>query len=241
MKRRAGNERLADGGADHDGEPGEAQGAGGPLHQPGAGSLAIYPSEDNVVASEPEMEHSDLELADLEEHLPPWTRELLACLTPRRRMAFVLREALGLTFSETGARLGVSASRARQLYEPAVRMITSAARRAALLTRYVGDVAPVPRSGDEFDELALLAADGAGRSALDMPIYALPLGVRAANCLQLHGVRTVGDLVAKTEEELLKIPGFGRKTLREVMEMLAATGFQLAMRVDGDAGLAEPS
>ena len=188
-----------------------------------------------MVASEPEMKHPDLEFAALEEQLPTWTRELLACLTPRRRMAFVLREALGLTFSETGARLDVSASRARQLYEPAVRMITSAARRAALLTSYVGDVAPAPRSGDE------LGADGAARSALEMPIYALPLGVRAANCLQLHGVKTVGDLVAKTEEELLKIPNFGRKTLREVVEILAAIGFQLEVTVDGDVGLADPS
>lgn len=179
-----------------------------------------------------------LDVGALEERLPPWTRELLACLTPRRREAFVLREVLGLTFDETGARLGVSASRARQLYEPAVRMITSVARRAALLTSYVGDVAPVPRSADE---IAVLAADGAARAALDMPIYGLPLGVRAANCLQLHGVGTVGDLVTKTEEELLKIPNFGRKTLREVVEMLAAIGFQLEMTVDGDAGLTDPS
>jgi DNA-directed RNA polymerase subunit alpha len=64
----------------------------------------------------------------------------------------------------------------------------------------------------------------------DVLIEELDLGVRSYNCLKREGIQTVGDLVAKTEAELLNIPNFGKKSIEEVVEKLEARG--LALRSD---------
>ena len=55
----------------------------------------------------------------------------------------------------------------------------------------------------------------------------LELGVRSYNCLKREGIQTVGDLVSKTEDELLNIPNFGKKSIDEVNDKLAARGLSL--------------
>jgi DNA-directed RNA polymerase subunit alpha len=55
----------------------------------------------------------------------------------------------------------------------------------------------------------------------------LELGVRSYNCLKREGIQTVGDLVSKTEAELLNIPNFGKKSIDEVKDKLAARGLSL--------------
>jgi len=55
----------------------------------------------------------------------------------------------------------------------------------------------------------------------------LELGVRSYNCLKREGIQTVGDLVSKTEAELLNIPNFGKKSIDEVKEKLSARGLSL--------------
>ena len=55
----------------------------------------------------------------------------------------------------------------------------------------------------------------------------LELGVRSYNCLKRVGIETIGDLVSKTEQELAAIPNFGRKSIEEVRETLAAHGLTL--------------
>src|SRR5688572_23387452 len=150
---------------------------------------------------------ADLDIADLELRLPPWTRELLACLTARRRQAFVLRDATKLTFDEVGARLDVSPSCARQLYEAAVRVMTAAAHRAALLAEHAPVVVSHMRPMHDDQRCAFPPEM---RRALELPIEALGLGVRGANCLHNAGVKTVGELVVKSESEILKIMKIGR-------------------------------
>ena len=54
----------------------------------------------------------------------------------------------------------------------------------------------------------------------DVLIEDLELGVRSYNCLKREGIQTVGDLVSKTEAELLNIPNFGKKSIDEVKEKL---------------------
>lgn len=61
----------------------------------------------------------------------------------------------------------------------------------------------------------------------DMLIEELELGVRSYNCLKREGVETVGDLVNKSEAELLNIPNFGKKSIEEVRERLAERGLTL--------------
>jgi DNA-directed RNA polymerase subunit alpha len=61
----------------------------------------------------------------------------------------------------------------------------------------------------------------------DVLIEELELGVRSYNCLKREGIQTVGDLVSKTEAELLNIPNFGKKSIDEVRDKLAGRGLAL--------------
>jgi DNA-directed RNA polymerase subunit alpha len=61
----------------------------------------------------------------------------------------------------------------------------------------------------------------------NFPIEELELGVRSYNCLKRVGIETIGDLTSKSESELAAIPNFGRKSIEEVRETLAAHGLVL--------------
>jgi len=61
----------------------------------------------------------------------------------------------------------------------------------------------------------------------DVLIEELELGVRSYNCLKREGIQTIGDLVSKTEAELLNIPNFGKKSIDEVKEKLESRGLSL--------------
>jgi DNA-directed RNA polymerase subunit alpha len=61
----------------------------------------------------------------------------------------------------------------------------------------------------------------------------LELSVRSANCLKNDNIVYIGDLVQKTEQEMLRTPNFGRKSLNEIKEVLAAMGLSLGMTVPG--------
>ncbi len=56
----------------------------------------------------------------------------------------------------------------------------------------------------------------------------LELSVRSANCLKNDNIVYIGDLVQKTEQEMLRTPNFGRKSLNEIKEVLAAMGSRSA-------------
>ena len=60
----------------------------------------------------------------------------------------------------------------------------------------------------------------------------LELTVRSANCLKAEGIHYIGDLVQKTEVELLKTPNLGKKSLTEIKDVLAKEGLSLGMRLD---------
>ncbi len=61
----------------------------------------------------------------------------------------------------------------------------------------------------------------------------LELSVRSANCLKNDSLVYIGDLVQKTESEMLRTPNFGRKSLNEIKELLAEMGLHLGMQVEG--------
>lgn len=60
----------------------------------------------------------------------------------------------------------------------------------------------------------------------------LELSVRSANCLQNANIKTIGELVQKTEAEMLKTKNFGRKSLKEIKEILAEMGLSLGMKLE---------
>lgn len=63
----------------------------------------------------------------------------------------------------------------------------------------------------------------------------LELSVRSYNCLKNANIKTIADLVQKTEQEMLRTKNFGRKSLNEIKEILHVMGLRLGMRVDLDA------
>jgi len=64
------------------------------------------------------------------------------------------------------------------------------------------------------------------------PVDDLELTVRSANCLKAENIFYIGDLIQRTENELLKTPNLGRKSLNEIKEVLAARGLTLGMKLE---------
>ncbi|MDH5232622.1 MAG: DNA-directed RNA polymerase subunit alpha, partial [Gammaproteobacteria bacterium] len=64
------------------------------------------------------------------------------------------------------------------------------------------------------------------------PVDDLELTVRSANCLKAENIYYIGDLIQRTEVELLKTPNLGKKSLTEIKDVLASKGLSLGMRLD---------
>jgi DNA-directed RNA polymerase subunit alpha len=64
-------------------------------------------------------------------------------------------------------------------------------------------------------------------------VSTLELSVRAANCLENANIKFIGELVTRTEAEMLKTKNFGRKSLNEIKDLLAEMGLSLGMKIDG--------
>jgi DNA-directed RNA polymerase subunit alpha len=74
---------------------------------------------------------------------------------------------------------------------------------------------------------------------LNRSVEELELSVRSYNCLKNANIQTIGELVQKSEAEMLKTKNFGRKSLNEIKEILASMGLGLGMKID-DQGNAVP-
>jgi DNA-directed RNA polymerase subunit alpha len=72
------------------------------------------------------------------------------------------------------------------------------------------------------------------REKLKVPISELELSVRSSNCLREARIKTIGDLVRKTELEMLKYRNFGKKSLAEINKILADMGLSLGMKAEGE-------
>lgn len=75
--------------------------------------------------------------------------------------------------------------------------------------------------------------DNTFNEGLNRRVEELELSVRSANCLQNANIKYIGELVQKTEMEMLKTKNFGRKSLNEIKEILVEMGLQLGMKIDG--------
>ncbi|KKW67693.1 DNA-directed RNA polymerase subunit alpha [Lampropedia cohaerens] len=75
-------------------------------------------------------------------------------------------------------------------------------------------------SADAFDPILL------------RPVDELELTVRSANCLKAENIYYIGDLIQRTDNELLKTPNLGRKSLNEIKEVLASRGLTLGMKLE---------
>ena len=75
---------------------------------------------------------------------------------------------------------------------------------------------------------------------LNRSVEELELSVRSYNCLKNANIQTIGELVQKTEAEMLRTKNFGRKSLNEIKEILASMGLALGMRMDAHGRLVAP-
>jgi DNA-directed RNA polymerase subunit alpha len=97
---------------------------------------------------------------------------------------------------------------------------------------------------DQAAELAAREEEEQAESAtaalsekLDKSIEELELSVRSFNCLEAAGIKTIRDLVQKSESEMLKYRNFGRKSLTEIKNILKDMGLRFGMEIDKETGL----
>jgi DNA-directed RNA polymerase subunit alpha len=88
----------------------------------------------------------------------------------------------------------------------------------------------LPEEEEEEEEISL--EEQALYEKLRLPISELELSVRSANCLKDSSIKTISELVKKTESELLTFRNFGRKSLTEINDLLKVMGINLGMKID---------
>jgi DNA-directed RNA polymerase subunit alpha len=88
--------------------------------------------------------------------------------------------------------------------------------------------------GGEIDTIVSASSRGGAQfdPVLLRPVDELELTVRSANCLKAENIYYIGDLIQRTENELLKTPNLGRKSLNEIKEVLASRGLTLGMKLE---------
>jgi DNA-directed RNA polymerase subunit alpha len=94
----------------------------------------------------------------------------------------------------------------------------------------------VPEQTEEISERGLDKMN----EVLNRSVEELELSVRSYNCLKNANIQTIGELVQKTEAEMLRTKNFGRKSLNEIKEILANMGLSLGMRIDAHGRLVAP-
>lgn len=93
-----------------------------------------------------------------------------------------------------------------------------------------------PEAADEPVERAA----GQMNEVLNRSVEELELSVRSYNCLKNANIQTIGDLVQKTEAEMLRTKNFGRKSLNEIKEILGGLGLGFGMKIDASGRLIAP-
>jgi len=89
----------------------------------------------------------------------------------------------------------------------------------------------LPEEAEE-EELEMSKEEAVLYEKLRLPISELELSVRSSNCLREASIKTIADLVKKTEDEMLSFKNFGKKSLTEIKELLASMGLTLGIQVD---------
>jgi DNA-directed RNA polymerase subunit alpha len=105
---------------------------------------------------------------------------------------------------------------------------------SAILQHHLDVFVGYDKNAIEFEEVVDKQDDEKARmkKLLNMSVNEIELSVRAANCLNNANITTVGQLAMKTETEMLKYRNFGKKSLNEIKEKLAALNFSLGMNID---------
>jgi DNA-directed RNA polymerase subunit alpha len=163
---------------------------------------------------------------NLEENAPIGTIPIDAIFSPVRKVNFTV----------TNARVGQQTDYDRLLLEVWTDGSILPADAVAYAAKILKDQATVFINFDEEaelpDEPAHLEA-GAVNENLYKPVEELELSVRAYNCLKNADIKFIGELVQRSEGEMLKTKNFGKKSLNEIKEVLHGMGLSLGMKVEG--------
>jgi DNA-directed RNA polymerase subunit alpha len=104
---------------------------------------------------------------------------------------------------------------------------------AKLLRDHLHIFVSLDEAADQAEDGSVLASGPAvGNEHLDKSVEELELSVRSYNCLKNANIRTIRELVQKTEGEMLKTKNFGRKSLNEIKDILQTMGLSLGMKVE---------
>ena len=118
---------------------------------------------------------------------------------------------------------------------------------AKILRKHLNPFVQKSELGDELEEPELAGTLAPARpvlseglsAKLSLPVSELELSVRSSHCLESENIRTVGDLVAYNEEQLMQVRNFGQTSLEEITHKLIDLGLTLGMQVEGlPAGIA---
>src|SRR5262245_29678718 len=107
---------------------------------------------------------------------------------------------------------------------------------SAILQHHLDVFVGYDKNAVEFEEVADKQDDEKAKlkKLLNMSVNEIELSVRAANCLNNANITTVGQLAMKSEQEMLKYRNFGKKSLNEIKDKLAALGLTLGMTFEPD-------
>jgi DNA-directed RNA polymerase subunit alpha len=161
-----------------------------------------------------------------EEGDPVGTIPLDAIFTPVRKV----------NFNVTNARVGQRTDYDRLLLELWTDGSVRPEDALAYAARILQDQMQIFINFDDSVEIAEPqeeASEGKINENLYRPVDELELSVRSANCLQNADIKFIGELVQRSEQEMLKTKNFGRKSLNEIREILHEMGLGFGMRLEG--------
>lgn len=167
-------------------------------------------------------EPADARQSDDDESRSIGRLQLDATYTPVRRVAYVVESArVEQRTNLDKLVIDLETNGTLDPEEAIRRAATILQQQLAAFVDLKGDSAPViEQQEDEIDPILL------------RPVDDLELTVRSANCLKAENIYYIGDLIQRTEVELLKTPNLGKKSLTEIKDVLASRGLSLGMRLD---------
>ena len=167
-------------------------------------------------------EPADARQSDEDETRSIGRLQLDATYTPVRRVAYVVESArVEQRTNLDKLVIDLETNGTLDPEEAIRRAATILQQQLAAFVDLKGDQEPVvEQQEDEIDPILL------------RPVDDLELTVRSANCLKAENIYYIGDLIQRTEVELLKTPNLGKKSLTEIKDVLASRGLSLGMRLD---------
>jgi len=167
-------------------------------------------------------EPADVRQSDEEESRSIGRLQLDASFSPVRRVAYVVENArVEQRTNLDKLVIDLETNGTLDPEEAIRRAATILQQQLAAFVDLKSDSEPVVvQQEDEIDPILL------------RPVDDLELTVRSANCLKAENIYYIGDLIQRTEVELLKTPNLGKKSLTEIKDVLASRGLSLGMRLD---------